>query len=397
MTTTILEQSPTSLQVGFTNPPSGPVPPRKNPIFKPTLGTPGPGARLALLPSQKSRAHFMGASMAVQVVVLGVILLIPLVFPQKFRPAIAYQVMDIATPRTEVPVPEQPKPAPVQPKPKPVPVAKIQPPPPVEMPKPRIVPHFALPTPPKPKPVEKVETPKIAAPAFEAAKVDIPMAAPRKPVEHTDLNNTGSAAPATLPAKTDPAKVQTGGFGDPNGMPGPSNPNKHANINRAGSFDLPPGPGYGNGTGGANGARGTVASSGFGNGTAIQNGSTGGGGTHGTIQQGGFSTATVDTSKPEAHQQQQVAAVTPVEITDKPRPDYTEEARNLKLEGEVLLSVIFKANGQIQVLGVTKGLGHGLDESAIRAAQRIRFKPALSSGQPVDFPATVHIVFQLAY
>ena len=396
MTTTILEQSPTSLQVGFTAPPAGPVPPRKNPFRQPALGMPGQGARLALLPTQKSRARFMGASIAAQLAILGVILLIPLVFPQKFHPPIVYQVMDIAAPRTEVPVPEQPKPLPVRPKPKPVEVAKVQPPPVVTPPKPQIVPHFALPKAP-PKPVVKPEAPKLPTPAFEAAKVDIPMAAPKKPAEHVDLGNTGSAAPATLPPKTDPAKVQTGGFGDPNGMPGPSNPNKHANINSAGAFNLPPGPGYGNGTGGASGARGTVASSGFGNGTAIQNGSGNGGGARGTIQQGGFATATVDTSKPEAHQQQQVAAVTPVEITDKPHPEYTDEARNLKLEGEVLLSVVFKANGQIQVLGVTKGLGHGLDESAIRAAQKIRYKPALSNGQPVDFPATVHIVFQLAY
>lgn len=86
-----------------------------------------------------------------------------------------------------------------------------------------------------------------------------------------------------------------------------------------------------------------------------------------------------------------------MEITDKPKPEYTEEARALKLEGEVILKVNFKANGQIEVLGVTRGLGHGLDESAMRAAQKIKYKPAISNGQPVDFPATVHIEFQLAY
>jgi hypothetical protein len=44
-----------------------------------------------------------------------------------------------------------------------------------------------------------------------------------------------------------------------------------------------------------------------------------------------------------------------------------------------------------------KGLGHGLDEAAMRAAEQIKFKPALSNGHPVDFPAVVHIVFQTAY
>jgi TonB family protein len=46
---------------------------------------------------------------------------------------------------------------------------------------------------------------------------------------------------------------------------------------------------------------------------------------------------------------------------------------------------------------VISGLGHGLDESATRAAQQIKFKPAKRDGQPVDFPARVRIEFRLAY
>ena len=68
-----------------------------------------------------------------------------------------------------------------------------------------------------------------------------------------------------------PKKVQTGGFGDPNGLPGKGDPNKTTNVNRAGLQALPGGPGYGNGTGGDKGvARRGVPSSGFGNGTAVQ-------------------------------------------------------------------------------------------------------------------------------
>jgi TonB family protein len=59
--------------------------------------------------------------------------------------------------------------------------------------------------------------------------------------------------------------------------------------------------------------------------------------------------------------------------------------------------LVFLASGTVQVNHVVKGLGHGLDEAAIRAAQQIKFKPALQGGVPVDFPATVHIVFQLAF
>ena len=86
----------------------------------------------------------------------------------------------------------------------------------------------------------------------------------------------------------------------------------------------------------------------------------------------------------------------PAEITFKPRPVYTEEGRQLKVEGEVLLDVVFSAGGQIKIMKVVQGLGHGLDESAIRATEKIQFKPALKDGRPADFEAVLHIVFQLA-
>jgi TonB family protein len=76
---------------------------------------------------------------------------------------------------------------------------------------------------------------------------------------------------------------------------------------------------------------------------------------------------------------------------------YTDEARSLKLEGEVLLEVMFGANGTLHVNRVVRGLGHGLDEAAIAAANKMRFKPALRGGQPVDSTAVVHVVFQMAY
>ena len=68
----------------------------------------------------------------------------------------------------------------------------------------------------------------------------------------------------------------------------------------------------------------------------------------------------------------------------------------LDKQGEVLVNVLFKASGEPSVLDVVHGLGHGLDEAAVRA-QQIRFKPALRAGQAVDWTATVHIIFQLAF
>jgi TonB family protein len=64
----------------------------------------------------------------------------------------------------------------------------------------------------------------------------------------------------------------------------------------------------------------------------------------------------------------------------------------------VLLEAVFTASGQVEVQRVVRGLGHGLDESAMSAARAIRFKPARTAdGQPVDSTAIVHIVFELAY
>jgi len=86
---------------------------------------------------------------------------------------------------------------------------------------------------------------------------------------------------------------------------------------------------------------------------------------------------------------------TPVEVLFKPTPAYTDEARALKLEGEVLLEVEFSASSQVRVLRLVRGLGHGLDESAARAAEQMKFKPAQGNGRPIDFRTTVHIVFRL--
>jgi TonB family protein len=96
-----------------------------------------------------------------------------------------------------------------------------------------------------------------------------------------------------------------------------------------------------------------------------------------------------------------VAAVTkpvdrPVEIVFKPTPEYTDEARSARIEGTVSLELEFSAAGDVRVLRVVRGLGHGLDEAAQRAALRIRFKPAQSDDRPVDSRATVHITFRLS-
>ena len=227
---------------------------------------------------------------------------------------------------------------------------------------------------PKPVPVIRpafVEPPKLEikakAPILTDVQVPLPKLAPQVQI--------GAFAPAkekpTLPKSLPSEQVQTGGFGDPNGVKGHGDTKSQATIASLGSFNMPSGPGYGNGTGGAHGKAGIVAPSGF-------------------DQKPGpsVSTAIVHASLRETGK--------PVEILGRARPDYTEEGRKLGIQGEVLLRVRFAASGQVCVLNVVQGLGHGLDEQAERAAEKIKFKPAESNGQQVDSVAIVHVIFELA-
>jgi len=248
------------------------------------------------------------------------------------------------------------------------------------------------------QPKLRTEVPE-AAPEVQIAdkKLDsLPEAAPVIPKQmvKTNLFSSGSSAPQTIAKAAD--KVQTGGFGDPNGIPAKGNEGKVVNVAQLGSFDLPTGGGKGNGTGGANGVRGVVASSGFGNGVSTSDTNDRTTASRTSVRQAGFGDVNAAQSAAHSPITEAAAKVVPAEILSKPNPAYTQEARSLRIEGEVLLQVVFQATGQLQVVRVVRGLGHGLDDSAVRAAEQIHFKPALRDGRPSDSTAVLHIVFQLA-
>src|SRR2546427_1921382 len=239
--------------------------------------------------------------------------------------------------------------------------------------------------------------PKVAVAAL-SKPLPLPPTAPVIPRQlvKTNVFSTGSSAPPTIARA--PQQVQTGGFGDPNGVPARESNGRPVNIAQLGSYDLPSGPGYGNGTGGGRGARGVVASAGFGNGVATGDGSGRVNTSRGTVRQSGFGDAeptAVSQVRPKAAETAAPKLV-PAEIISKPTPVYTDEARKMRVEGEVLLEVVFESSGRLHIVRVVRGLGHGLDEAAVRAAEQIRFKPALRNGQPADSTAVLHIVFQLA-
>jgi TonB family protein len=140
--------------------------------------------------------------------------------------------------------------------------------------------------------------------------------------------------------------------------------------------------------------RGSVAEAGFGA-AGGSGGSRGGGPAKTEIRTGSFDIQAAPVSTSNATRNTAVRVDEPVSILFKPTPAYTDEARALKLEGDVVLEVEFSAARQVRVLRVVRGMGHGLDESAARAAEQIQFKPAQARGRPVDFRATLHIVFRL--
>ena len=113
-------------------------------------------------------------------------------------------------------------------------------------------------------------------------------------------------------------------------------------------------------------------------------------------QRAGFSDAKIVEPVRRSESIVTTPTVIPVQVLSKPTPIYTDEARRLKVEGEVVLEVEFCASGAVRIVRVVKSLGHGLDEAARVAAQQIKFKPATSEGQPVDYRTTVQIVFRLA-
>lgn len=76
-------------------------------------------------------------------------------------------------------------------------------------------------------------------------------------------------------------------------------------------------------------------------------------------------------------------------------PEYSEEARKAKYSGEVMLSVVVDSEGHARNVKVVKSLGMGLDEKAIEAVEKWRFKPGMKDGHPVNVMATIQVNFRL--
>ncbi len=291
-----------------------------------------------------------------------------------------------------------------------------------------ILPAKQPPPPPKQKmpPPPKVEPPKPVEVKFEAPRIHMPRPEPKPdlkpivaevklpaPIFKTDKPNVIEAPqpksalrPAAMPAQDNKVKPSTAPvhLGQTFGVVPNPNAKGPATVAAIGNE-------YGNMKGPAIAPHGVVGSTGIGDGIKFGNN---GGRPGGRVASVAVPVATVakgpsgigkvaSTGIPAAPTAVLAAprpvtgpAATNLEVLSKPQPEYTSEAKQLRVQGDVILRVTFTASGQVVVQGVVHGLGHGLDEEARRVAQQIRFRPATRNGQAVDMTTNITISFQLA-
>jgi TonB family protein len=87
--------------------------------------------------------------------------------------------------------------------------------------------------------------------------------------------------------------------------------------------------------------------------------------------------------------------VTAPQVVFNPEPSFSDEARKAKAQGIVLLLLVVGKDGHPYDVRVGQSLGMGLDEKAIEAVNRWRFRPATLNGQPVATRIAVQVDFHL--
>ncbi len=283
--------------------------------------------------------------------------------------------------------------------PPPVEKVKLPPPPRIEAPPiPQVkldAPRIFVPRPePKPEPKPIIMESKLIAPVIKAAKPSVILAPQPK-----------AALTAAMPAQDNHLKASTAPvhLGETFGVTPNPNASRPATIAAIGNP-------YGGMEGPAVAPHGVVGSTGIGNGT--KSGSNAG--IVGKVASAGIPGATnaaptgsvgrvastgipaMTASAVVTPRMTGIPASTNLEVLSKPQVQYTSEAKQLKVQGDVILRVTFTASGQVLVQGLVHGLGHGLDEEARRVAEQIRFRPATRNGQAVDMTTNITITFQLA-
>ena len=83
------------------------------------------------------------------------------------------------------------------------------------------------------------------------------------------------------------------------------------------------------------------------------------------------------------------------QLISKVEPEYSEDARKVHFQGTVVLAIQVDANGVPSNIRVIRSAGLGLDERAIQAVEKWKFRPAMSGDHTVAAPATVEVSFHL--
>ena len=87
--------------------------------------------------------------------------------------------------------------------------------------------------------------------------------------------------------------------------------------------------------------------------------------------------------------------LTPPKLTYKVEPSYTEEARDAKIQGTVVVQVVVNENGIAEDIVIVRSLEEGLDERAKQAIAQWRFEPGTKNGEAVPVLATIEVNFKL--
>jgi periplasmic protein TonB len=312
--------------------------------------------REALIPESRPRWRSMVAATSLQIVITICLLVVPIFFPETFAPVRRYLATELVKPEAIAHWKSEHKRT--VPPPRSHEIVQARPP--------------AL--------EETVPIPRIASP--------IPKAPLASPVRSTRNNPAIPDLAEVATAVVSPTLLDTPGLS----IPTLKKPREGVQTGAFAGHDEVE---HGDSSAGLNPGHGGVVNAKFSEG--LPGGVRGGSGSRAGVLQGSFSNDLANGSASKPRVSSQVLPVTPVHIMEKPKPAYTTEGRAKKIEGEVLLQVVFTALGKVQVQGVLKGLGYGLDESAENAARQIKFRPAEKNGQPIDSAAVIHIVFELAY
>lgn len=287
-------------------------------------------------------------------------------------------------------------------------IVPTTPPPPIKV---KVTPPPKLPPPPEP-PKVKLDAPRIEMPKPKPepkpiqmeAKVAFPVVKEAPKPAIILAPQPKAALTAAMPAQDNKVKPSTAPvhLGQTFGVTPNPNATRPATVAAIGNP-------YGGNQGPSVAPHGVVGSTGIGNGLKSGSNSgtvgrvasagipgangTGPAGNYGKVASAGIPAAT---AAPVAPRVAVAPMSTDLEVISKPPVQYTAEARQLKIQGDVVLRVTFTSSGQVVVQSVLRGLGHGLDEEARRVAQQIRFRPATHDGRPVDLTTNITITFQLA-